>query len=239
MKNCPKCQAQLPDEAHFCPKCMYHYIVTDYDAVNTKPPPPQGSKKTRKLVLMIASIIIIFISGVSFGGYKLYKYAKEITTPPPKEVVNFEDEFRIDDSIPYSDNIEFDLRYNLRNFEKLKELLGEETSETYEDSIYTVHIFDEVEVRVNRAGEMPSICIYYDDETKLNRCGVFGVCGTSTYEDVVDLLGLPDQVTNGTQMLFQFDMYDRENQVTTPSLLVIFSEDKTKILQLEYYYLEF
>lgn len=239
MKNCPNCNEQLPDEVHFCPTCMYHYIEADFDKISSKPPIPQKVKKRRKLVLIVTSITIMLIAGTSFAGYKMYQYIRKQLAPPEREVVSFEDEFRIDDHIPYDENIEFDLRYNLRNFEKLKDLLGEETAAPYEEGIYTVHVFDEVEVRINRAGEMPLISIFYDDKTKLNRCGVFGISGTSTYEDVRAILGKPDQVTNGTEMLFQFDAYDEENEVWQPYLLVVFSKDKTKVLRLEYYYMEY
>ena len=36
MKVCPNCNMELPDEAHFCPRCMFQYEKQEIQEIQIK-----------------------------------------------------------------------------------------------------------------------------------------------------------------------------------------------------------
>ena len=51
MKECPNCSMELPDEAHFCPRCMFHYEKQEIQIKDTH--------KKHMLLWVFGSVLII------------------------------------------------------------------------------------------------------------------------------------------------------------------------------------
>lgn len=238
MKFCPNCNEQLPDEAHFCPKCMFQYEKRNIEAEVCT----DVQRKFKWNIILAAIMVVLF----SAGGVSVLKneYAKESETGMQNGIIKnsgsakndeadisqiIDENFRTEAENPKDSYLDIDCKDMLMGFAGVREILGEETAEVISDGEFEIHTFDNVEVAVNESGNVQQIMIDYTQGTANKEYGVYGIGSRADFDGVKELLGTPDQEYGKKEFYYRFD---RE---LTPSLHIIFSDDGM-IEQLEYYY---
>lgn len=224
MKVCPNCNMELPDEAHFCPRCMFQYEKQEIQIKNSH-------KKTILLwvfgsILMIGILSIIFLAKIKIQDLVNRNELEKA------DIQNIIDEnFRTDENIIYDSEVENDLKDALGSgFADMRSTLGEETDEIYHENGMTIHTFGMLVVAVNQEEVIQDILIDYTAGDNKKEYGIYGIDGTSDVSSVKRVLGAPDQ-EYGNELCYRFD---RE---FSPGLNISFS-DAGMVETLEYYYVQ-
>lgn len=228
MKNCPNCNLELPNEAHFCPRCMYEY------------PRAERKRKRRSLLKRKKRFnIIVFLVVVAF---------LQIFGPLIRLLIPKNNEKKTTQQNPSS--IEWTFRTNemsgenpaiIHDFEDVlftdlsyvSQILGEEIEEAYPDGEYMVHEFESVAIEVSQDERVKSIYIDYLDATDeiIEQYGIHGINGKTNREEVSGRIGNPDQNFE-EEWSYRFD-----GERGMPSLRVFFDENDM-VTALQYYTLQ-
>ena len=224
MKECPNCSMELPDEAHYCPRCMFQYEKQEI----------QIKDRHRKHIplLLIGSVLVIgvFIC-MPFVRRRIQdnmnsNYTEELDIP---NVIN--ENFRTGENIIYDSEVENDLRDVLGSgFVDIKATLGEETDEMYRENGMDIYTFGMLTVAVNQEAAIQDVLIDYTVEENKKEYGIYGIDGTTDIGNVKEMLGTPDQEYEN-ELCYQFD---RE---FSPGLNITFT-DEGIVETLEYYYVQ-
>lgn len=223
MKECPNCSMELPDEAHYCPRCMFQYEKQEIQ-INDR-----HRKRTSLLLIGSVFVIGVFIC-VPFVRSRIQdNMNNNYTEVDIKKIVN--ENFRTGENIIYDSEVENDLRDVLGNeFVDMKATLGEETDEMYHENGMDIYTFGMITVAVNQEGVIQDILIDYTVGENKKEYGVYGIAGTSDIGVVKTILGTPDQEYE-KELCYRFD---REFGL---GLNINFSDDGM-VEQLEYYYVQ-
>ncbi|MCF2684336.1 zinc ribbon domain-containing protein [Faecalicatena contorta] len=223
MKECPNCSMELPDEAHYCPRCMFQYEKQEIQ-INDR-----HRKRTSLLLIGSVFVIGVFIC-VPFVRSRIQdNMNNNYTEVDIKKIVN--ENFRTGENIIYDSEVENDLRDVLGNeFVDMKATLGEETDEMYHENGMDIYTFGMITVTVNQEGVIQDILIDYTVGENKKEYGVYGIAGTSDIGVVKTILGTPDQEYE-KELCYRFD---REFGL---GLNINFSDDGM-VEQLEYYYVQ-
>lgn len=226
MKVCPKCNLNLPEEAHFCPKCMYRYPRTELVSCENK-------SKSKKRLLVIASVTIVLCIVIAVLGVLGFLWAKSqiqryLTEEQRKEEESntnhileenadlYEEVFEDGSDVPYKKEITYDMRDCLTDYETVKQSIVENPI---------------LEFDIDEDGIVQSIYIDYrnaDEESK-NAYGFYGINGLSTRSEVEATLGFPAQNYGGTEYHYKFSGLSG-----TPNLIIAFDETGT-VSEMQYY----
>lgn len=224
MKKCPNCSMELPDEAHYCPRCMFQYEKQEIQIKDTH--------KRHVLLWVVGSVFII-------GMLIVIPLVKlEIQSRVNKnhldesEIQNIiQENFRTDENINYDSEVEYDLRDVLGSeLIDMKSTIGEETDEIYHENGMAIHTFGMLTVAVNQEEVIQDLLIDYTAGDNKKEYGIYGINGTSDVSSVKTILGTPDQEYEN-ELCYRFD---RE---FSPGLNITFS-DEGIVETLEYYYVQ-
>ncbi|HAX52928.1 MAG TPA: hypothetical protein DCX82_13490 [Lachnospiraceae bacterium] len=205
MKYCPDCNCLLPDDAHFCMKCMYKYPKAEVVFER------EERRKKSKAHIWVISIVLVCVLCLGASFYVTIQMRKKIAGYKAEQAKQKEEwmqqMFRTGADIPYNTDVKYDFRDNLTDFEGLQQMLGEETEEVYEDNEYTVHTFGIVSAYVDDYNDVSTIYIDYTnaDEPMKKEYGVYGFNGESTKEEMLKELDTPDQNFAEEEYYFRFD----------------------------------
>ena len=215
---------ELPDEAHYCPRCMFQYEKQEI----------QIKDRHRKHIplLLIGSVLVIgvFIC-MPFVRRRIQdnmnsNYTEELDIP---NVIN--ENFRTGENIIYDSEVENDLRDVLGSgVVDIKATLGEETDEMYRENGMDIYTFGMLSVAVNQEAAIQDVLIDYTVGENKKEYGIYGIDGTTDIGNVKEMLGTPDQEYEN-ELCYQFD---RE---FSPGLNITFS-DEGIVETLEYYYVQ-
>ena len=224
MKECPNCSMELPDEAHFCPRCMFYYEKQEIQIKDTHKKHMLlwvfGSVLIIGMLLMIPLVKLVMQSRVN----KNYLEEAEI-----QNIMN--EHFRTDDNIPYDSEVRQDLRDVLGNeFANMKSTLGKETDAMYHENGMDIYTFGMITVAVNQEAVVQDILIDYTAGENKKEYGIYGIDGTSDVSSIKAILGTPDQEYE-QELCYRFD------RTLNPGLNITFSDDGM-VEQLEYYYVQ-
>ncbi len=228
MKTCPKCNLELPSEAHFCPRCMYEYPRAERKSTSGK-----SLKKKKRTFVIILLVSVIFVikfwplirllipkdngkntSVQSQQGIELTFRTNEMSGENPAIIHDFED-------VLFTD------------LDSVSQILGEEIEESYPDAEYMVHEFESVEIEVSQDERVKSIYIDYlnaRDEI-IEQYGIHGINGKTSREEVRGRIGAPDQNFE-EEWSYRFD-----GERGMPTLRVFFDENDM-VTALQYYTLQ-
>lgn len=215
---------ELPEEAHYCPRCMFQYEKQEIQIKDTH-------KKhilfwVLGSVLIIGMLIVISLvrHGIQSGVNKNHLEESEI-----QNIIN--EKFRTGENIVYNSEVENDLRDVLGSeVVDIKSTLGEETDEMYRENGMDIYTFGMLTVAVNQEAVIQDILIDYTAGENKEEYGIYGIDGTSDIGSVKEILGIPDQEYEN-ELCYRFD---RE---FSPELTITFSADGM-VEQLEYYYVQ-
>lgn len=224
MKLCPNCKMELPDEAHFCPRCMFQYEKKEIE-IKT------DNKRWRNIGLsvMVGVFTICVCIGISSAIKSVVKNDKKNETLDIQNVMD--ENFRTGEKIDYYSEIENDLRDVLgKSFDDCKEMFGEETAEKYNEDGFDIHTFGIVTVTVNDGGMIQDISIDYTAGENEEKYGIYGIDNKFDRKAVEAVLGMPNQ-QYGEELHYLFD------KEFNPSLIIHLSP-AGMVEQLEYYYIE-
>ena len=195
MKICPNCNMELPDEAHYCPRCMFQYEKQEIQIKDTH--------KKYILLWVIGSVLIIGM---------LITIKSEI-----QNIIN--ENFRTGENIIYDSEVEYDLRDVLGSeLIDMKSTLGEETDEMYRENGMDIYTFGMLTVAVNQEAAIQDVLIDYTVGENKKEYGIYGIDGTTDIGNVKEMLGTPDQEYEN-ELCYQFD---RE---FSPGLNITFSDE--------------
>lgn len=224
MKKCPNCSMELPDEAHYCPRCMFRYEKQEIQVKDTH--------KKHILLWVLGSVLIIGMliaillvkNGIQSRVNKNHLEESEI-----QNIIN--ENFRTGEDIIYDSEVEHDLRDVLGSeFVDIQSILGEETDKMYRENGVDIYTFGMITVAVNQEEVIQDILIDYTAGENKKEYGIYGIDGTSDIGSVKEILGTPDQEYEN-ELCYRFD---RE---FSPGLNITFSAD-SMVEQLEYYYVQ-
>lgn len=225
MKFCPNCKLELPDEAHFCPKCMFQYEKNEIIiGINDKKPKHIHIYITSSILVICLFVGMFFITENSINNTST---SRDKSDSDLQAITN--EHFKTEDNIMPT-QIKNDLNDKLTDFSAVKELLGQETEPAYNENDMTIHTFGIVTTTVNNNGMVQDILIDYTNSENPAEYGIYGIDNQCNKNDVKAILGTPDQ-DYGDEFFYRFD---RE---FTPSLKITFSSDGL-VEQLEYYYVQ-
>lgn len=228
MKTCPKCNLELPNEAHFCPRCMYEYPRTESKSKSGKS--LKKKKRTFVIILLVSMIFIIRFwplirllipkdngkntSAQNQQGIELTFRTNEMTGENPAIIHDFED-------ILFTD------------LDSVSQILGEEIEEAYPDAEYMVHEFENVEIEASQDERVKSIYVDYLNATDeiIEQYGIHGINGKTSREEVRGRIGAPDQNFE-EEWSYRFD-----GERGMPTLRVFFDENDM-VIALQYYTLQ-
>lgn len=228
MKKCPKCNLELPSEAHFCPKCMYEYPRADR---RRKRRNPLKRKKRVFIIVFLVSVAFLHIlspllrplipkdNGKKTGeqnqqSIEMTFRTNEMSIDNPAIIHDFEDVL-------------------LTDLESVSQILGEEIMEAYPDEEYMVHEFESVEIEVSQDERVKSIYVDYLNATDeiIEQYGIHGINGKTSREEVRGRIGTPDQNFE-EEWSYRFD-----GERGMPTLRVFFDENDM-VTALQYYTLQ-
>lgn len=221
MKACPNCHLELPDEAHFCPRCMYQCQKTEIQVKNKK-------YRAVRWSILVGILLVGLIAGILALRIYLqnHRYKKEVDYQSIREQY-----FDTGKEIGYDSGIENDLRDMLGSeFTDVQFLLGEETEEMYQEDNMDIHTYGNVTIAVNQNAVVQDIIIDYTEAEDKTKYGIYGIGGDSDMNSVKEVLGTPDQ-DYGAEFCYRFD---RE---LSPGFNIYFS-DAGVVEKLEYYYIQ-
>ena len=221
MKLCPNCHLELPDEAHFCPRCMYQYQKAEIQVKHKK------SRSARWIILVGILGVGLLVGILALRIYlQNHRYKKEVDYQSIREQY-----FDTGEKAEYNSAIENDLRDMLGSeFTEVSSVFGEETEEMYQKDSMDIHTFGNVTIAVNQDAVVQEIIIDYTATEDKTGYGIYGIGGESDMDNVKEVLGTPDQ-DYGTEFCYRFD---RE---LSPGFNIYFS-DSGVVEELEYYYIQ-
>ena len=219
MKICPNCHLELPDEAHFCPRCMFQYPKQE---IHIK------EKKNRALLWLI--LVGILLVGLITGFLLVRNYMRQNSGRKEVDIQSIREQyFDTGEDIEYDSEIENDLRDILGNeFTDVQSVFGEETEAMYQKDNMDIHTFGNVTIAVNQDAVIQDVTIDYTAEADKTKYGIYGIGGNSDMNTVKSVLGTPNQ-NYGDEFCYRFD---RE---LSPGFNIYFS-DAGVVEKLEYYY---
>ncbi len=228
MKQCPNCNLELPQEAHFCPRCMYEYprIKRGY------PIEKMRNRDRRTWFIILCAILIV--------GVQFWPLLKNMFSRDKEEQVYMQGSqepdyiFRTNEMSVDNPDVVHDFEGVLfTDLHAVVPILGEEITEPYPDGEYMVYQFHGIEFDVSQDERIKSIYIDYLDvnEEKIEQYGIHGINGRTSREDVMRSLGNPDQEFS-EEWCYRFD-----GERGIPTLRVIFDENGT-VAALQYYTLQ-
>lgn len=224
MKKCPNCSMELPDKAHYCPRCMFQYEKLEIQIKDTH--------KRHVLLWVVGSVFIIGML-IVIPLVKLEIQSRVNKNHLDKsEIQNIiHENFRTDENINYDSEVEYDLRDVLGSeLIDIKSTIGEETDEIYHENGMAIHTFGMLTVAVNQEEVIQDLLIDYTAGDNKKEYGIYGINGTSDVSSVKTILGTPDQEYEN-ELCYRFD---RE---FSPGLNITFS-DEGIVETLEYYYVQ-
>lgn len=201
---------------------MYEYPRTEIVQCEIK------QKKRHHTVITVGIVIAVFL--LLAGGIAIKQAAeknvaqREIEKQEPLKQI-----FRTGEDIPYNDEIIYDLRDCIAEWETVSQKLGEETKEPFAEGEYTVHTFENMEVSVNSMGMVQDIYISYGEDMNKEKYGLYGFCGNSERDMIKESMGVPDQNYGENEYLYRFNGLEG-----TPTLRFWFS-DSGIVEGIEYY----
>lgn len=222
MKICPNCNMELPDEAHFCPRCMFQYEKQEIQIKDSY-------KKHRLLWVFISVLVIAVLIMISLVRNSIENIGNSDDLDESEIQKIIDENFRTDENIIYDSEIEHDLRDMLGSrFDDVKSIFGEETQEIYYEQGMTVYTFGMLTVAVNQGGVIQDVLIDYTEGENKKEYGIYGIDGESGVDAVKTTLGTPNQE-------YEKELCYRFEREFNPGLIITFSEDGI-VEQLEYYF---
>lgn len=215
---------ELPDEAHYCPRCMFQYEKQEIRIKDTH--------KKHMLLWVAGSVLIIgILIVIPLVKFRIQNHVNQnpLDESEIQNIIN--GNFRTDENIIYDSELENDLKDMLGSeFAAVKPTLGEETDETYQENGMDIHTFGMLTVAVNQEEVIQDLLIDYTAGDNKKEYGIYGINGTSDVNSVKTILGTPDQ-EYGNELCYRFE---RE---FSPGLNITFSDDGM-VETLEYYYVQ-
>lgn len=228
MKTCPKCNLELPSEAHFCPRCMYEYPRIERQSKSGK----LLKKKKRTFVIILLVSVIFVIKFWPLIRVLIPKDNGKNTSVQNQQAIELT--FRTNEMSGENPAIIHDFEDVLfTDLDSVSQILGEETEESYPDAEYMVHEFESVEIEVSQDERVKSIYIDYlnaRDEI-IEQYGIHGINGKTSREEVRGRIGAPDQNFE-EEWSYRFD-----GERGMPTLIVFFDENDM-VIALQYYTLQ-
>lgn len=202
-------------------------------------------KKRVPIVTGILIVVIIAVLRLNVKAIEVYSRQQNVESEEQAETAEkteiddkedveqstqLEQVFRAGEDIPHSADILYDFRGELSDYETICEMLSRESEESYQDGEYTIHNFGSVQIDVGENQNVESVYIEYSnaDESVKMQYGIWGINGKSNEEDVLEMLGEPEQKL-GNQWLYRF-----EGLMGMPELNVTLDENNT-VTALQYY----
>lgn len=222
MKNCPKCGLKLPDKAHFCPRCMYEYPRTEIVQCELK------QKKRHGTVITVVVVIAVFLLTVCGIAIKQMAEKNAVQKEIEKQE-QLKQVFRTGEDIPYNDEVIYDLRDCMAEWESVYQKLGEETKEPFAEGEYTVHVYENMEISVDSTGMVQDIYIRYGEGMHKEKYGLYGFCGNTEKDRITEIMGAPEQNYGENEYFYHFDGLNG-----APTLRFLFS-DSGAVEEIEYY----
>lgn len=215
---------ELPDEAHYCPRCMFQYEKQEIQI--------KDRQKKRIPLLLIGSVFMVIVLICTLFVRSIDKNNMNSNCAGKLDVQNIIDEnFRTGEKSDYDFEVENDLRDVLGSeFVDVKSVLGEETDKMYSENGMYIYTFGMITVTVNQEEIIQDILIDYAVGENKKEYGIYGIDGTSDVGTVKTILGTPDQEYE-KELCYRFD---RE---FNPGLNITFS-DGGMVEQLEYYFVQ-
>lgn len=221
-KKCPKCGLELPEESHFCPRCMYEYPRTELVHFEKK------QKKRHYTAIVVGVVLVAFL--LPMGGIAINRtIGKNVTQGEIEKQQQLSRIFRTGEDIPNDDGMIYDLRDCLTEWEIVRQKLGKETKEPVSEGEYTIHTFENVEISVDDNGIVQDIYIRYEEVIDKERYGLYGFCGSSERNMIKEIIGVPEQNYGENEYLYRF-----EGLEGTPTLCFRFSNSGI-VEEIEYY----
>lgn len=228
MKSCPNCNLELPNDAHFCPRCMYEYPRAKRQRERRSP-----LERKKRFNIIVFFVVIVFLQiflpllrplipkndgnqtiEQSQPGIDLSFRTNEVSGENPAIIHDFED-------VLFTD------------LDSVSPILGEEIEEAYPDGEYMVHEFESVEIEVSQDEGVKSIYIDYMNarDEVIEQFGIHGINGKISREEVRGRIGTPDQNFE-EEWSYRFD-----GERGMPTLRVFFDENDM-VIALQYYTLQ-
>ena len=224
MKECPNCSMELPDEAHYCPRCMFQYEKQEIQIKDTH--------KKYILLWVVGSVLIIgmlIVIPLVKLGIQSRVNKNHLDESEIQNIIN--ENLRTGENIIYDSEVEYDLRDVLGSgVVDIKATLGEETDEMYRENGMDIYTFGMITVAVNQEEVIQDILIDYTVGENKKEYAIYGIAGISDADAVKTILGTPDQEYE-KELCYRFD---REFGL---GLNINFSDDGM-VEQLEYYYVQ-
>ncbi len=225
MKNCPNCNLELPNEAHFCPKCMYEYPRVARQRKRIK-----VIKKKKRVRIIVVLVIILLVKDF----WPLLRLLIPKSSEKEKTQQNqpsIESTFRTNEMSGVNPAILHDFEDVLfTDLDSVSQILGEEIMEAYPSVGSMVHEFESVEIAVSEDDYINSIYIDYLNAKNeiVEQYGIHGFNGKTSKEEVKGTLGVPDEIFEGEWY------YEFGGERGMPSLRVVFDENDM-VIALQYY----
>ena len=228
MKNCPKCNLELPNEAHFCPRCMYEYPKMARQRKRIK------LIKNKKRVRIIALLVVLLLLKDFWPLLRLLIPKNDEKKTTQQNQPGIELTFRTNEMSGENPAIIHDFEDVLfTDLASVSQILGDEIEEAYPDGEYMVHEFESIEVEVSQDERVKSIYIDYLDakDEIIEQYGIHGINGKTSREEVRGRIGSPDQNFE-EEWSYRFD-----GERGMPTLRVFFDENDM-VIALQYYTLQ-
>lgn len=224
MKKCPNCSMELPEQAYFCPRCMYQFEKREV----------KQKKYCKKYVYTgIIIIVLMFISIKCISAVRERRALIEERNKPLSDLelqAIIDKHFKLGKDIPYNPDVKHDLRnYLTMDFETFREIIGKETKEMEMVGDMAYYTYDTAGFYVNSKGLIQGIVVAYETGENTEGYGIYGITAKMNTEDVQDFLGEPTQDYGDRLYYGVDDMYN-------PGLNIYFGDDGA-VEMVELYYL--
>lgn len=221
MKRCPNCDNSIPDEAHFCPRCLYQYPKEDVVI--------RSGEKQKKRIYPFVLLGVGLCLTMLIGGILIKRNIADKGNFDDKVSQEKVDQYyRRGIEIPYVERIRYDYRDALGAYEDVKDVFGEETDSTYWEGQFTVHTYGNTEVSVNDEGNVQKIFVNYSLAGNEQHSGIYGIDNLSVRSGDIGSLGQPDKEYGDNEWHYYFE----ENNYAT---LVIWFDDNDRVSSMKYY----
>lgn len=229
MKTCPQCGNMLPEESHFCPKCMY-----EYERAETVVPEISAQCENKKKWNQSVMAVFVLLAVVTFLFYVILNNDKPSSNGHSEngnvveesiKLLRTEADINTDVEVNYT--IKYDMRNILPDLEDMIQFLGEPTEPITKVNEYDEYIYGDVEVLIDGA-EVYDILIDYQEAESPDEYGLYGICGKTTRDEVKKILGTPNQ-DYGNEYSYYFDGAARG------PMLKIWFDSKDQVECIEYY----
>lgn len=226
MKNCPKCNLEIPNDAHFCPRCLYEYPRVERQRKKFK-----FRKKNKKRANILVFLVVILLLNDYWPLVRLLIPKNNDKKTNEQNQPGIELTFRTNEISLDNPEIIHDFENVLyTDLDSVSQILGEEIEEAYPDGEYMVHEFESVEIEVSQDERVKSIYIDYMNarDEVIEQLGIHGVNGKTSREEVKGTLGAPDEIFEGEWY------YEFGGERGMPSLRVVYDENDI-VIALQYY----